>query len=183
MERGGKARSARKTVLHKGEFLSLVRKGGYEFAERVGATGVVSIIAVTPEGNMLFVEQQRAPLGTSTIELVAGLVGDVENDTLPAAAERELLEETGYEAMFFEHVIDAPLEGGTSSTLISFFYAHGVKKVGLGGGVELEDITVHEIPIDEAYDWLMKMSKTERLVDPRVFLGLEIARRQLASKK
>lgn len=35
------------------------------------------IIAVTPEDNVLFVEQFRVPLQASTIEMPAGLVGDI----------------------------------------------------------------------------------------------------------
>ena len=36
----------------------------------------VIIIAVTPDDDVLFVEQYRVPLGARTIEMPAGLVGD-----------------------------------------------------------------------------------------------------------
>ncbi len=64
-------------VLAKGRHLQLVSRDGWEFAERPNVTGIVIIVAVTPEDNVILVEQNRPPVGGRVIELPAGLAGDV----------------------------------------------------------------------------------------------------------
>ena len=56
-----------KTTLYTGKFLSLVREGRWEYAERVNACGAVIIIAVTDENNLLLVEQFRIPCGKASL--------------------------------------------------------------------------------------------------------------------
>ena len=68
----------------------------YKFRKRMLTVMAVLVIAVTPDDEVLFVEQFRVPLGARTIEMPAGLVGDDHaHDTLADAARRELVEETG----------------------------------------------------------------------------------------
>src|SRR3954468_22064076 len=94
-----------KTVLYSGKFLSLVKEGRWEYADRVSATGAVVIVAVTSEQNLLLVEQYRIPVHQRTIELPAGIVGDEpgkSDESYVEAAKRELLEETGFTAKGIE---------------------------------------------------------------------------------
>ena len=79
--------------------LQLVRRGGWEYVERPNVTGIVVIVPVTRDGELVLIEQYRVPVDRPVIELPAGLAGDVpgtEGERLEAAARRELLEETGY---------------------------------------------------------------------------------------
>ena len=87
-------------TLGQGRFLRLVRVDGWEWAERTNAKGVVCIAALTEDGGLLLIEQHRAPMGTTVVELPAGLVGDDgdPNEHHEIAAARELEEETGYRA-------------------------------------------------------------------------------------
>src|SRR5690606_23388620 len=62
--------------LHRGEFLSLRRRGHWEFASRVNSRGAAFVLAVTEARELLLVEQFRMPLQRRTIELPAGLIGD-----------------------------------------------------------------------------------------------------------
>ena len=86
-----------KTTLYEGDWLRLVKIGHWESCERTHGQGMaVIVIAVTPSDEILFVEQYRIPLGSRTIEMPAGLVGDDHaQDTLVDAARRELIEEIG----------------------------------------------------------------------------------------
>ena len=68
-------------LLYDGQWLRMLKRGTWEYVERTNGDGMaVIVIAVTPEDNVLFVEQYRVPLGASIIEMPAGLVGD-DHDT------------------------------------------------------------------------------------------------------
>lgn len=165
----------RREVIASGRFLRMVREGGWEFVERVNAKAVVVIIASTPEGRVLFVEQHRPPLGCRVIELPAGLAGDIsgqENEDLEAAARRELLEETGYEAASWERIGAGPTSSGLSTEIVTLFLARDLRRTASGGGDETEDITVHEIPVEEAVRWLSEKAAEGIPADPKVYSAL-----------
>jgi ADP-ribose pyrophosphatase len=131
-------------ILGKGKYLRLMKRGQWEFVERVNATGAVAIIAVNEKGNLILVEQHREALGELVLELPAGLVGDEGAETLEEAARRELLEETGYMAGAMRLVAQGPSTPGMSDEIVTLFYAENVTRVQEGGGVADEKITVHE---------------------------------------
>ena len=162
-------------ILGEGRFVRLLENDGYEYAERMGCTGIISVVAVTDRDELIFVEQFRPALGCRTIELVAGLAGDEGPESLEQAARRELLEEAGYEAPTLELLMVGPSAGGISTSRVHFYLARGARRSHEGGGVEGEDITVHVIPVTDAYAWLQSRSQGETLVDPKVFLGIAVA--------
>jgi hypothetical protein len=56
-----------------------MRRGSWEYVERTNGEGTsVVIVASTPERKLLFVEQTRVPIQSKTIEMPAGLVGDID---------------------------------------------------------------------------------------------------------
>jgi ADP-ribose pyrophosphatase len=119
------------------------------------------------------VEQFRIPLGARTIEMPAGLVGDDHaTDTLEAAARRELIEETGWSAQRVDVLLVGPTSAGMSNERIAFVRARGLSKVGSGGGVDNEDITVHEVPRAQAPAWLMQKQREGYELDLKLWAGL-----------
>lgn len=163
-----------RTVLYEGDWLRLVRRGKWESCERTHGQGMaVIVIAVTPDDAVLFVEQYRVPLGARTIEMPAGLVGDDhDEDTLEDAARRELIEETGWEPGTVDVLLIGPTSSGMSNERIAFVRARGLKKVGAGGGVGSEDITVHAVPRHEAPAWLMRKHAEGFELDLKLWAGL-----------
>jgi ADP-ribose pyrophosphatase len=164
-----------KTILATGAFLSLVREGRWEYAERVNATGAAIIVAVTDDAKLLLVEQERIPCGARTIELPAGIIGDEpaageESDAM--AARRELLEETGYGAEVIEPLTTGPASSGLTSELVTIFRATRLRRTGQGGGVAHEQITVHEIPLSDVHRWLENQARRGVLIDPKIYAGL-----------
>jgi ADP-ribose pyrophosphatase len=168
-ERGGAPE-----VAWEGKWLRMVRRGRWEYVERTNAGGVsVVIVAATPEGKLLFVEQSRVPLQRKTIEMPAGLVGDVDaKESLLVAAERELLEETGWRAGRIEYLMTGPSSGGMSTELMAFVRARELVREHAGGGDESEDILVHEVDIAEAPRWLAQKLAEGFAIDAKVWAGL-----------
>ncbi|KGQ19552.1 NUDIX hydrolase [Lysobacter dokdonensis DS-58] len=163
-----------KTLLFEGQWLRLVKRGHWESCERTHGKGMaVIIVAATPDDEVLFVEQYRVPLGSKTIEMPAGLVGDQsDNDTLEAAATRELEEETGWRPAHVEVLLVGPTSAGMSNERIAFVRAEGLVRTGAGGGVDGEDITVHAVQRAQAAAWLMRKQAEGYELDLKLWAGL-----------
>lgn len=159
-------------TLYRGKFLNLVREGRWEFCERVNQTSAVMVFACTEDGCVLLVEEFRPPIGMQSICFPAGLSGDAGPESDAAAARRELLEETGYEAERLQYLFTGPSSPGLTSETLSFYLASGLRKVAAGGGVENEHITVHEVPLAAIDAWLAAQTAAGKSIDPRVYTGL-----------
>ena len=164
----------RKTIAQ-GKFLQLVNDNGWEYAERVKASGVVAVIAITAERELVLTEQYRAPVQRSVIDLPAGLSGDItgqEAEALVEAAKRELLEETGYEAKVWKAVYSAPSSPGLTSEIVHYFQANNARRSSAGGGVDGEQIQTHAIPLRTLRRWLRTRMSEGVYVDPKVYVAL-----------
>jgi len=158
-------------VVFEGKYQRMVVRGTWEYSERTHAGGLAAIIiAVTPEDTVLFVEQFRIPLQARTIEMPAGLVGDIDaGESIEVSAVRELEEETGWTA---DHAEVLMMARPASSEKIAFVRATGLRKVGEGGGDASEDITVHEIPRARAAAWLVEKMGQGYELDAKLWAGL-----------
>lgn len=159
-------------TLYSGRFVNLVRDGRWEYCERVNNTTAAMVFARTPEGKILLVEEYRPPIRQQSICFPAGLIGDVEAEDAEDAARRELLEETGYEARKMRFLYAGPSSPGITSEYISFFLASDLVHRGRGGGVQGENITVHEVPEESVDAWLETQRAAGKAVDPRIYAGL-----------
>lgn len=162
-------------TLCNGRWLRLMRRGRWEFAERNNPGGGVIIIALTPDDKLLFVEQWREAVSSKTIEMPAGLVGDIAGnaeESAAVAAEREILEETGWRAGRIEFLMSGPSSAGMSNEIMSFVRAHDLVREHAGGGDHTEDIVVHEIPRRDAPRWLLDKMREGYSIDPKLFAGL-----------
>lgn len=171
-------RRASAETLAQGRFLRLVNAGGWEYAERVNASGVVAIVAVTADGAIILTEQYRPAVKMRVIDVPAGLAGDIpggEKEALATAARRELLEETGYRALRMEFLTAGPPSAGMSSEMVTFFLAQNCRRVADGGGDDHEQIEVHAVPLEGAATWLHKRAGKRRCVDPKVYAALYFA--------
>ena len=130
-------------VMCEGRFVRLVKRGKWEFASRARNISAVVILA-EHEGKVILIDQPRVPLGARCVELPAGLVGDEDpNATVEATAIRELEEETGFTAARIEVLGEFYASPGMVSESFTLVRAHGVRRIGEGGGDDNEDIHVH----------------------------------------
>lgn len=161
-------------VVWEGKYLHAKRRGRWEYAGRPRGIRAAVILALEA-GEVVLVEQFRVPLGKPCLELPAGLIGDedgcAEEDAF-AAAERELEEETGYAAARWEDLGEYSSSPGTLSETFTLLRATGLTKVGNGGGVESEDITVHKLPIPRLAAFVAERRAAGVMIDVRLLLLL-----------
>lgn len=167
-------KTATPKIAYEGKYLRMVTRGTWEYVERTHASGLAAIIiAVTPEDKVVFVEQFRVPLQASTIEMPAGLVGDIDaEESIEVSAIRELEEETGWTAAHAEVLMIGPTSSGMASEKIAFVRATDLTRVGTGGGDGDENITVHEIPRAQAAAWLVRKMGEGYELDAKLWAGL-----------
>ena len=142
-------RAQAENIVWQGKFLTAKTQGKWEYVSRARGIRAAVILAIDAEDHVILVEQYRIPLGRSCIELPAGLVGDddsLEGEDATAAAARELEEETGYHAARMEVLGEFYSSPGMVSESFTLLRAHGLTKVGPGGGTEGESVTVHRVP-------------------------------------
>ena len=131
-----------------GKFITACTRGKWEYVTRARGIRAAVIVAIDAEDHVLLVEQYRVPLQKNCLELPAGLIGDdagSEGEQALDAAARELEEETGYRATRIESLGEFYSSPGMLSESFTLVRAHGLTKVGPGGGVEGENITVHRV--------------------------------------
>jgi ADP-ribose pyrophosphatase len=165
-------------VIAEGKYVRLVARGRWEWAERTNTSGAVVIAAVTPDRQLVLIEEYRRPLDARVVEFPAGLVGDepgTGEEDLIEAAQRELLEEAGYVSDDWRHLVEGPASPGLTNEQYTMFLALDAKKVGEGGGDESEDIHVRLVPLDQVETWLHRARQRGLLVDPKIYTGLYFA--------
>ena len=174
--------SDRPEIKYEGDFIVAVKEGRWEYVRRARSIRAVVVEAIV-EGRLLIVEQYRIPIGKACLELPAGLIGDDdggEDDTVERAARRELEEETGYRAGRIEVVGEFFSSPGLVSESFTAVRAHDCVKVGEGGGVDNEDIVVHEVPLGEIENFVARKRAEGVGVDVRLMAFLAESRASYA---
>ena len=130
-------------LMCEGKFVRLLKRANWEYASRTGNITAVVVLAEY-EGKVILVDQPRVGPDCRCVELPAGLVGDTDpNATVEATAINELEEETGFTAERVERLGDFFASPGMLAESFTLVRAHGVRRIGEGGGDEHEDINVH----------------------------------------
>lgn len=169
------------TILAEGDYFRFVREGTWEYIQPKKFHGVVMIVPIKADGKMILIEQYRTPVKNRVIEIPAGLIGDEADrrHEAPAdAARRELLEETGYLADQLELLTEGAPSAGSNSVILTFFLATELRKISAGGGDETENITVHEVPVNDVLPWLEARQAEGKIIDLKVYAGLLYAQRK-----
>ena len=162
-----------KAVEWEGKYIRVVRSGTWEFVERCGGVHAVVILA-EHDGKMVLVEQPRTPLGgRKCIELPAGLVGDEDPHAgIADTAVKELEEETGFTAERIEMLGEFHSSPGMVGEGFTLVRAHGLSRIGGGGGTEHEDIEVHLVARGEVPAFVARKRKEGCAIDVKMLLLL-----------
>lgn len=109
--------------------------------------GSVVILPIFPDGGILLARQYRHALGASLWELVAGRLEPGESK--PAAARRELIEETGYTARRMQQILEIFPSPGFVTERMWIFAASGLRR-GVAQPEEDERITARKFSLAAA---------------------------------
>ena len=155
-----------------GKFVRLLKRGKWEYASRAGDITAVVILAEF-EGKVILVDQPRVAPDCRCVELPAGLVGDDDpNATVETAAIKELEEETGFTAERIERLGEFYASPGMLSESFTLVRAHGVRRIGEGGGDDNEDINVHLVARDQISDFIEQKRAEGFGIDVKLLLFL-----------
>jgi ADP-ribose pyrophosphatase len=155
-----------------GKYIEARRKGRWEFVGRANDIHAAVILAID-DGHVLLVEQLRVPLGGPCLELPAGLVGDKDKgEAVEESAARELEEETGYRPERIEVIGRFASSPGMVSETFTLVKAHGLTKVGEGGGEASEGITVHRVPLADVPAFVAARRAEGMFIDVKMLLVL-----------
>lgn len=162
-------------IVWQGKYITAKKRGRWEYVGRPREIRAAVILAVDEHDHVLLVEQYRVPLGMPCLELPAGLIGDDEQfdgeDPL-AAAGRELEEETGYRAAQLEDMGTFWSSPGMVSESFTLVRARQLTRVGDGGGVGGENITVHRVKLGDIASFIAAKRADGCGIDVRMLLLL-----------
>jgi len=157
-------------VMWEGKYIRAMKRGQWEFVSRTNDIQAVVILAEY-DGKVILIEQPRIGPGRRCLELPAGLVGDEDADaTVESTAVKELEEETGFTADRIERLGDFYASPGMLSESFTLVRAHGVRRVGEGGGDENEDIRVHLVARQEIPAFAAQMRERGFGIDVKLLM-------------
>ncbi len=116
--------------------------------------GASAVLPVLDDGQVILVKQYRYPIGRITLEIPAGKLDAPDEDPL-LCAQRELSEETGYQAEHMEKLTTVATTVGFSNEYIHIYAARGLK-AGQQHTDEDEFINVVKMPLAKAVEMVLQ---------------------------
>ena len=153
----------------------------WESFERVNCEGVIGIVPLTDNYEVVLIRQFRPPVNGFVVELPAGLVD--KGESFEDAVHRELTEETGYRAGELHFLTDGPLSSGASAEILTVYVATGLIYVGIGERDETEDIEVIIVPLESLPERLDELRNNGNHIDLKTYGLVELAKNLVKNKK
>ena len=143
----------------------LLRNGKVGQRIRIDHPEAAAVIPFVSENEILMVRQYRYALGREMLEIPAGKLDP--GETPEQGAERELLEETGFQAGELRHIYTYAPAIGYSNELIHIFSGRALKKVSRSiDDAEISSLEV--LPLDE----IRKLIGKGLILDGKTLIGL-----------
>ncbi len=139
--------------------------GGTATREAVRHPGAAVIVPLADSETVVLAWQYRYPLGRHLLEFPAGKLNSGEDPRRAAA--RELLEETGYRARRWSHILTAETSPGFCDERAFIYLARDLEYEG-HPGEEGEFVAAEKTPISRA----MQMLSDGEITDAKTIIGL-----------
>jgi ADP-ribose pyrophosphatase len=148
------------------------KEKSWSFIERRNRRRAAVIAATTRESrSLLVIKQFRVPFGSDMYEFPAGLIDD--GETAAQAAERELLEETGYSGRVLEVGPEISSTSGLSTETVHMVYMETEelpsKQPDLEGSEEIEVFSLRQ---EHFRSFIKECEEHSRLIDAKLYLYL-----------
>ena len=123
----------------------------------------LNTIAITRNGQFVFIRQYRHGIQETSYELCAG-VCEEEDGSPMVSAQRELLEETGYGNGVWKEFMQISPNPSTHTNITYCFLATDVEKISEQHLEDTENLTVHLLSLQEVKDLLQQGSIRQALM-------------------
>jgi 8-oxo-dGDP phosphatase len=142
--------------------------------EVVEQDDAVAVLALTPEREVVLLRQYRHPFGAELLELPAGKL-DVPGEDPAAAAQRELVEETGLAAEELSALLHFHNSAGWTDEATTIYLASGLRETDAPEDYTAEHEEAHmqvlRVPLDEA----VAMVHRGEIRDAKTVIGILLA--------
>ena len=112
----------------------------------------INVIPITPDGEIILVEQFRHGTQSPTLEIPGGMVDAGENPL--EGAQRELLEETGYSSESWKSLGKVSSNPSMMNNFTHMFVDEDCEYVGAQNPDEHERIEVHTLPMPQFLEYV-----------------------------
>lgn len=158
-------------LLHKSPWTQWVsRPWGHDNEEYycLKAFDYVNIVAITPERELLLVQQFRPATGNTTTELPSGLM-DIAGESPRETIHRELLEETGYRVKKSHFAFSSESESGRIDNKVHVFFSDQLEQPS-ADWIPENGVTVQKMPLDKACDMIQRGELLSNIMHLGAFL-------------
>lgn len=124
----------------------------------------VNTIAITRDGQFVFIRQYRHGIQETSYELCAGVACEEEDGSPMVSAQRELLEETGYGNGVWKEFMQISPNPSTHTNITYCFLATDVEKISEQQLEDTENLTVHLLSLQEVKELLQQGSIRQALM-------------------
>jgi 8-oxo-dGDP phosphatase len=130
--------------------------------------GAVGALAIDADNNLVLVRQYRASIDDYLWEIPAGM-RDVVGESGLLTAKRELEEEAGFTAEYWERIGELTSAAGVTNSVVELFLARGLTKVSsIPHGPEEENMTIEMVRFPEA----ISMVEDGRITDAKSMIAI-----------
>jgi len=112
----------------------------------------INVIPITPQREIILVEQYRHGIDEVTLEIPGGMVDPGEEPLL--SAQRELEEETGYSSNSWDYLGKVSSNPAILTNFTHLYLATNCRKTSEQTPGQFEDISVHIIDLERFFDYI-----------------------------